>query len=72
MHWWKILKEEPKWCAQFEEKKKDKTEIVDVPDVPLFIVRYSSCHIYNSHFAGSVKMVGLVLIFTVTLQIDCI
>ena len=30
VHWWKILKEEPKWCAQFEEKEKDKTEIVDV------------------------------------------
>ena len=32
VHWWKILKEEPKWCAQFEEKEKDKTEIVDVPE----------------------------------------
>jgi len=32
VHWWKILKEEPKWCAQFEGKKKDKTEIVDVPE----------------------------------------
>jgi len=32
VHWWKILKEEPKWCAQFEEKEKDKTNIVDVPE----------------------------------------
>ena len=26
------MKEEPKWCAQFEEKEKDKTNIVDVPE----------------------------------------
>ena len=32
MHWWKILKEEPKWCALFEEKEKDKNEILDVPE----------------------------------------
>jgi hypothetical protein len=31
VHWWKILKEEPKWCAQFETDK-DKTEVVDVPE----------------------------------------
>jgi len=31
VHWWKILKEEPKWCAQFETQK-DKSEIVDVPE----------------------------------------
>jgi len=30
VHWWKILKEEPKWCALFEDTEKDKTEIVDV------------------------------------------
>jgi len=29
VHWWKILKEEPKWCAQFETEK-DKTEVVDI------------------------------------------
>jgi len=32
VHWWKILKEEPKWCALFEEKEKDKNEILDVPE----------------------------------------
>jgi hypothetical protein len=32
VHWWKILKNEPKWCAQFEETEKNKTEIVDVLD----------------------------------------
>jgi hypothetical protein len=32
VHWWKILKEEPKWCALFEEKEKDKNEIHDVPE----------------------------------------
>jgi hypothetical protein len=31
VHWWKILKDEPKWCAQFETEKA-KSEIVDVPD----------------------------------------
>jgi hypothetical protein len=29
VHWWKILKDEPKWCAQFEMEK-DKTEIVNI------------------------------------------
>jgi hypothetical protein len=29
VHWWKILKDESKWCAQFETEK-DKSEIVDV------------------------------------------
>ena len=28
---WKILKEEPKWCAQFQTER-DKTEIVDIPE----------------------------------------
>ncbi|KAG8087766.1 hypothetical protein GUJ93_ZPchr0010g8429 [Zizania palustris] len=32
VHWWKILKEEPKWRALFEEKEKDKNEIYDVPE----------------------------------------
>jgi len=32
VHWWKILKNEPKRCAQFEETEKNKTEIVDVLD----------------------------------------
>ncbi|CAD6267541.1 unnamed protein product [Miscanthus lutarioriparius] len=32
VHWWKVLKEEPKWCAQFQETEKEKTEIVDVPE----------------------------------------
>jgi hypothetical protein len=27
VHWWKILKEEPKWCAQFETEK----EVLDIP-----------------------------------------
>ncbi|KAF0889942.1 hypothetical protein E2562_034337 [Oryza meyeriana var. granulata] len=31
VHWWKILKDEPKWCAQFETEN-NKSEIVDVPD----------------------------------------
>jgi hypothetical protein len=31
VHWWKILKDEPKWCAQFETEK-DKTEAVDIPE----------------------------------------
>ncbi|XP_066350812.1 glutathione S-transferase T2-like [Miscanthus floridulus] len=29
VHWWKILKEEPKWCAQFQTER-DKTKIVDI------------------------------------------
>ena len=34
IHWWKILKDEPKWCAQFETEKdnQDSSEIVDIPD----------------------------------------
>jgi len=33
VHWWKILKDEPKWCAQFEtEKEKDNTEVVDISE----------------------------------------
>lgn len=31
VHWWKILKDEPKWCALFE-KEQDKTEVVDISD----------------------------------------
>ena len=31
VHWWKILKNEPKWCALFE-KEKDKTEVDDIPE----------------------------------------
>jgi len=31
VHWWKILKEEPKWCALFETEK-DKTEILHIPE----------------------------------------
>jgi hypothetical protein len=31
VHWWKILKDEPKWCAQFESEK-DKTEAHDIPE----------------------------------------
>jgi hypothetical protein len=31
VHWWKILKEEPKWCALFETEK-DKTEVIDIPE----------------------------------------
>lgn len=31
VHWWKILKDEPKWCAQFETEK-DKCEVVDIPE----------------------------------------
>jgi hypothetical protein len=32
VHWWKILKDEHKWCAQFQETENNKSEIVDVPD----------------------------------------
>jgi hypothetical protein len=34
IHWWKILKDEPKWCAQFETEKdkKDSIEVVEIPD----------------------------------------
>ncbi|KAF0924323.1 hypothetical protein E2562_010018 [Oryza meyeriana var. granulata] len=32
VHWWKKLKDKPKWCAQFQETEKNKSEIVDVPD----------------------------------------
>jgi hypothetical protein len=32
VHWWKILKDEPKWCTHFEETEKNKSEIIDVPD----------------------------------------
>ena len=32
VHWWKILKNEPKWCALIEETEKNKSEIVDVLD----------------------------------------
>jgi hypothetical protein len=31
VHWWKILKEEPKWLALFDTEK-DKTEAFDVPE----------------------------------------
>jgi hypothetical protein len=31
VHWWKILKEEPKWLALFETEK-DKTEPFDIPE----------------------------------------
>lgn len=31
VHWWKILKDEPKWCAQFESEK-DKSEMDAVPE----------------------------------------
>jgi hypothetical protein len=31
VHWWKIFKEEPKWCALFETEK-DKTEVIDIPE----------------------------------------
>jgi hypothetical protein len=31
VHWWKILKEEPKWLALFDAEK-DKTEAFDVPE----------------------------------------
>jgi hypothetical protein len=31
VHWWKILKDEPKWCALFETEK-EKTEVVDIPE----------------------------------------
>jgi hypothetical protein len=34
VHWWKILKEEPKWCAQFETEK-DKGETVEVPEAQI-------------------------------------
>jgi hypothetical protein len=32
VHWWKIIKDEPKWCAQFQESDNYKSEIVNVPD----------------------------------------
>jgi hypothetical protein len=32
VQWWKVLKDEPKWCAQFEETEKNKNGIIDVPD----------------------------------------
>jgi len=31
VHWWKILKEEPKWCALFETEK-ERTEEDDIPE----------------------------------------
>ncbi|XP_021303245.1 glutathione S-transferase T3 [Sorghum bicolor] len=31
VHWWKILKEEPKWCALFDTEK-DKAEVHDIPE----------------------------------------
>ncbi|XP_066161168.1 flavonoid O-methyltransferase-like protein Os11g0303600 isoform X1 [Oryza sativa Japonica Group] len=31
VHWWKILRKEPKWCAMIE-KDKNKAEVVDIPD----------------------------------------
>jgi hypothetical protein len=32
VHWWKVLKDEPKWCAQFQKPEKNKSDIIDVPD----------------------------------------
>jgi hypothetical protein len=26
VHWWKILKDEPKWCAQFQETEKKRVK----------------------------------------------
>ena len=34
IHWWKILKDEPKWCAMFVSEK-DNNDIVDIPDAQI-------------------------------------
>ncbi|XP_015689730.1 glutathione S-transferase T3-like [Oryza brachyantha] len=34
VHWWRILKDEPKWCAQFQETDNNKSELLDDTDEP--------------------------------------
>jgi hypothetical protein len=35
VHWWKKLKDEPKWLAQFQDSEKDNSEILDIPEEQL-------------------------------------